>query len=233
MVRHVIAALVSGVDVFDVDAYRKRTQRDTAAIPKRPRTVDFAFEVIKGPIAWVRVISPADATAEDVAKTLYGDAALAYTVIAAPPLFGVNQQKISQEHAQKLRELPRSDFLVGDPSGTMEPPDLTQAGAQYDEAAVNQARDLPLTTRDKDEIVQRMRLTLARTLVQQPKVYLLDAPLSSLDAKLRIQTRPELIKLRRKLGMTVLYATTDSTEAMSLGDRIAVLRNGVLQQHYK
>jgi len=77
---------------------------------------------------------------------------------------------------------------------------------------------------------QRMRLALARTLVQQPKVFLLDEPLFTLDAKLRLQTRPELIKLRRKLGMTVLYATTDTTEAMSLGDRIAVLRNGVLQQ---
>lgn len=191
MDKHVITALVSGVAVADIDAYRKRTQANTAALPKRPRTVDFDFEAIKGTLAWLRVKSPVDATAEDVAKTLYGDAALAYTVIAAPPLFAVNQQKVSHEHAQKLRALPRTDFTSGDPTGTLEPPDLTQAGPQYDQAAVNQARDLPLTTLDKDEIVQRMRMTLMHLDAMAPsaKTFGLDKRLLPVRAKIDARSK--------------------------------------------
>ncbi len=77
---------------------------------------------------------------------------------------------------------------------------------------------------------QRQRVALGRAIVREPQVFLLDEPLSNLDAKLRVQTRAELIKLHRRLQTTFIYVTHDQVEAMTMADRIAVLNNGVLQQ---
>ena len=77
---------------------------------------------------------------------------------------------------------------------------------------------------------QRQRVALGRAIVREPKVFLMDEPLSNLDAKLRVQTRAELIKLHRRLGITTVYVTHDQVEAMTMGDRIAVMSNGVIQQ---
>jgi multiple sugar transport system ATP-binding protein len=77
---------------------------------------------------------------------------------------------------------------------------------------------------------QRQRVALGRAIVRQPKVFLMDEPLSNLDAKMRISTRAELQKLHRKLGITTVYVTHDQVEAMTMGDRIAVMRDGILQQ---
>ncbi len=77
---------------------------------------------------------------------------------------------------------------------------------------------------------QRQRVALGRAIVREPKVFLMDEPLSNLDAKLRVQTRAELIKLHRRLGITTIYVTHDQTEAMTMGDRIAVLNDGRMQQ---
>ncbi|NUQ71193.1 MAG: sn-glycerol-3-phosphate ABC transporter ATP-binding protein UgpC [Chthonomonadales bacterium] len=77
---------------------------------------------------------------------------------------------------------------------------------------------------------QRQRVALGRAIVREPKVFLMDEPLSNLDAKLRVQTRAELIKLHRRLGITTIYVTHDQVEAMTMGDRIAVLNEGVMQQ---
>jgi multiple sugar transport system ATP-binding protein len=77
---------------------------------------------------------------------------------------------------------------------------------------------------------QRQRVALGRAIVREPQVFLMDEPLSNLDAKLRVQTRAELIKLHQRLQTTVIYVTHDQTEAMTMGSRIAVLRDGVLQQ---
>jgi multiple sugar transport system ATP-binding protein len=77
---------------------------------------------------------------------------------------------------------------------------------------------------------QRQRVALGRAIVRKPKVFLMDEPLSNLDAKLRIQTRAELIKLHRTLGITTVYVTHDQVEAMTMGQRIAVMSGGVLQQ---
>ncbi|MFQ6098478.1 MAG: ABC transporter ATP-binding protein, partial [Armatimonadota bacterium] len=77
---------------------------------------------------------------------------------------------------------------------------------------------------------QRQRVALGRAIVREPAVFLMDEPLSNLDAKLRIQTRAELIKLHRTLGITTVYVTHDQVEAMTMGDRIAVMRDGVVQQ---
>lgn len=77
---------------------------------------------------------------------------------------------------------------------------------------------------------QRQRVALGRAIVREPSVFLMDEPLSNLDAKLRVQTRAELIKLHRRLGITTIYVTHDQVEAMTMGDRIAVMKDGVLQQ---
>ncbi len=77
---------------------------------------------------------------------------------------------------------------------------------------------------------QRQRVALGRAIVREPQVFLMDEPLSNLDAQLRVQTRAELIKLHRRLGITTIYVTHDQVEAMTMGSRIAVMRDGVLQQ---
>jgi multiple sugar transport system ATP-binding protein len=77
---------------------------------------------------------------------------------------------------------------------------------------------------------QRQRVALGRAIVREPKVFLMDEPLSNLDAKLRVQTRAELIKLHRRLGITTIYVTHDQVEAMTMGDRIVVMNEGLIQQ---
>ena len=77
---------------------------------------------------------------------------------------------------------------------------------------------------------QRQRVALARAIVRRPAVFLMDEPLSNLDAKLRVQTRAELVELQRRLAATVVYVTHDQVEAMTMGHRIAVMSRGVLQQ---
>jgi multiple sugar transport system ATP-binding protein len=77
---------------------------------------------------------------------------------------------------------------------------------------------------------QSQRVALGRAIVREPQVFLMDEPLSNLDAKLRVQTRAEIIKLHRRLGITTIYVTHDQVEAMTMGTRIAVMQNGVLQQ---
>ncbi|MDI2098751.1 ABC transporter ATP-binding protein [Ruicaihuangia caeni] len=77
---------------------------------------------------------------------------------------------------------------------------------------------------------QRQRVAMGRAIVRQPQVFLMDEPLSNLDAKLRVQTRTQIASLQRRLGITTVYVTHDQTEALTMGDRIAVLKDGVLQQ---
>ena len=77
---------------------------------------------------------------------------------------------------------------------------------------------------------QRQRVAMGRAIVRQPKVFLMDEPLSNLDAKLRVQTRTQIAALQRRLGVTTVYVTHDQVEAMTMGDRVAVLKDGVLQQ---
>jgi multiple sugar transport system ATP-binding protein len=77
---------------------------------------------------------------------------------------------------------------------------------------------------------QRQRVAMGRAIVREPQAYLMDEPLSNLDAQLRVQVRAEIQKLQRTLGVTTIYVTHDQTEAMTMGDRIAVMRGGTLQQ---
>ena len=77
---------------------------------------------------------------------------------------------------------------------------------------------------------QRQRVAMGRAIVREPQVFLMDEPLSNLDAKLRVQTRTQIAALQRRLGTTTIYVTHDQVEAMTMGDRVAVLKDGVLQQ---
>ncbi|AJC68942.1 ABC transporter ATP-binding protein [Trueperella pyogenes] len=77
---------------------------------------------------------------------------------------------------------------------------------------------------------QRQRVAMGRAIVRKPQVFLMDEPLSNLDAKLRVQTRTQIASLQRSLGVTTVYVTHDQTEALTMGDRIAVLKDGILQQ---
>ena len=77
---------------------------------------------------------------------------------------------------------------------------------------------------------QRQRVAMGRAIVRNPQVFLMDEPLSNLDAKLRVQTRSQIAALQRRLGVTTVYVTHDQVEAMTMGDRVAVLKDGLLQQ---
>jgi len=77
---------------------------------------------------------------------------------------------------------------------------------------------------------QRQRVAMGRAIVREPSVFLMDEPLSNLDAKLRVETRANIAQLQQRLGTTTIYVTHDQVEAMTMGDRVAVLRDGVLQQ---
>src|SRR4051812_44619041 len=77
---------------------------------------------------------------------------------------------------------------------------------------------------------QRQRVAMGRAIVREPSVYLMDEPLSNLDAKLRVQTRAEVAELQARLGVTTVYVTHDQVEAMTMGHRVAVLKDGILQQ---
>src|SRR6186713_2337403 len=77
---------------------------------------------------------------------------------------------------------------------------------------------------------QRQRVAMGRAIVRQPQVFLMDEPLSNLDAKLRVQTRTQIASLQRRLGTTTVYVTHDQVEAMTMGDRVALLKDGLLQQ---
>jgi multiple sugar transport system ATP-binding protein len=77
---------------------------------------------------------------------------------------------------------------------------------------------------------QRQRVAMGRAIVRQPQAFLMDEPLSNLDAKLRVQMRAEISRLQRELGVTTIYVTHDQVEAMTMGDRVAVMRKGMLQQ---
>ena len=77
---------------------------------------------------------------------------------------------------------------------------------------------------------QMQRVAMGRAIVREPRAFLMDEPLSNLDAKLRVEMRAEIARLQRELGVTTIYVTHDQVEAMTLGDRVAIMRDGVLQQ---
>jgi multiple sugar transport system ATP-binding protein len=109
--------------------------------------------------------------------------------------------------------------------------DKTEINRRVDEAA--KLLDLePYLSRKPKALSggQRQRVAMGRAIVREPQVFLMDEPLSNLDAKLRVQTRTQIASLQRRLGVTTVYVTHDQVEAMTMGDRVAVLKDGLLQQ---
>ena len=107
--------------------------------------------------------------------------------------------------------------------------------AEIDEKVMEAARTLEITEylKRKPKALsggQRQRVAIGRAIVRKPKVFLMDEPLSNLDAKLRNQMRAEIIELRKKVQTTFIYVTHDQVEAMTLGDRIVIMKDGVIQQ---
>ncbi len=106
-----------------------------------------------------------------------------------------------------------------------------EIGRRVDEAAALLGIELLLDRKPRElSGGQRQRVALGRALVRDPQVFLMDEPLSNLDAKLRAQTRAEIRRLQREVGTTTVYVTHDQVEAMTMGDRIATMRDGVLEQ---
>lgn len=111
---------------------------------------------------------------------------------------------------------------------------------KYNKAAINQSVNDAASVLGIEELLdrkpgalsggQRQRVALGRAIVRQPQVFLMDEPLSNLDAKLRVDMRAEIIKLHHRLDVTTFYVTHDQTEAMTMGQRIAVMRDGIVQQ---
>jgi ABC-type sugar transport system ATPase subunit len=107
----------------------------------------------------------------------------------------------------------------------------TEIGRRVDETASMLGIEMLLDRKPRQlSGGQRQRVALGRALVREPQVFLMDEPLSNLDAKLRAQTRAEIRRLQREVGTTTVYVTHDQVEAMTMGDRIATMRDGVLEQ---
>jgi len=107
--------------------------------------------------------------------------------------------------------------------------------AEIEEKVMQAARILDLTSQLKKKPKelsggQKQRVAMGAAIVRDPKVFLMDEPLSNLDAKLRVQMRVEIAQLHKRLGATIVYVTHDQTEAMTMGDRIVVMKSGIIQQ---
>ena len=112
--------------------------------------------------------------------------------------------------------------------------------AKVDKATIGERVDFAAKMLELEDLIdkkpaamsggQRQRVAMGRAIVREPKVFLMDEPLSNLDAKLRVSTRAQILQLQRRLGTTTVYVTHDQTEAMTMGDRVCVLKKGILQQ---
>ncbi|MBA1837748.1 ATP-binding cassette domain-containing protein [Corynebacterium sp. zg912] len=112
--------------------------------------------------------------------------------------------------------------------------------AKVDKATIKQRVDFAAKMLELEDLIdkkpsamsggQRQRVAMGRAIVREPKVFLMDEPLSNLDAKLRVSTRAQILQLQRRLRTTTVYVTHDQTEAMIMGDRVCVLKKGILQQ---
>ena len=161
-------------------------------------------EISGGTIAFgARVVNDVEPRDRDIAMVFQNYALYPHMTVFENMAFGL-----------RLRKMPRAQID-------------SRVGATADLLGLQ-----PLLKRRPGELSggQRQRVALGRAIVREPQVFLMDEPLSNLDAKLRVQTRAELIKLHRRLGITTIYVTHDQVEAMTMGDRMAVMKDGVLQQ---
>jgi ABC-type sugar transport system ATPase subunit len=148
----------------------------------------------------VNDVSPKD---RDIAMVFQNYALYPHMTVAANLAFGLKLQKVSKDEI---------DRRVQDAAAALDLQDYLERKPKALSGG------------------QRQRVALGRAIVREPAAFLMDEPLSNLDAALRVQTRGEILKLQKRLGTTTIYVTHDQVEAMTMGDRIAVMRKGVLQQ---
>jgi multiple sugar transport system ATP-binding protein len=150
-----------------------------------------------------RVVNNVPSAKRDIAMVFQNYALYPHMSVFENMAFGLQQRKVpKRELEQRVREIAR--LLELEPLLKRKPRALSGG--------------------------QRQRVAMGRAIVRRPSVFLMDEPLSNLDAKLRVQMRAEIRGLQRELGVTTVYVTHDQVEAMTMGDRVAVLRKGVLQQ---
>jgi multiple sugar transport system ATP-binding protein len=150
-----------------------------------------------------RVVNDVPSAKRDIAMVFQNYALYPHMTVFENMAFGLQQRRMSKrEMAQRVQEIAR--LLELEPYLKRKPKALSGG--------------------------QRQRVAMGRAIVRRPSVFLMDEPLSNLDAQLRVQMRAEIRTLQRELGVTTIYVTHDQVEAMTMGDRVAVLRKGVLQQ---
>jgi len=150
-----------------------------------------------------RVVNDVPSSKRDIAMVFQNYALYPHMSVFENMAFGLQQQRLSKsEIERRVRDI--ADLLELDQYLSRKPRALSGG--------------------------QRQRVAMGRAIVREPAVFLMDEPLSNLDAKLRVQMRAEIRGLQREIGTTTIYVTHDQVEAMTMGDRVAVLRNGVLQQ---
>ena len=187
-------------------------------------------EITEGEIAIDdRVVNDVEPKDRDIAMVFQNYALYPHMTVYNNIAFGLKMKKESLPVFDKEGK----PVLDGEGNPVLKKRKLTKA--EIDEKVQEAARTLEITEylKRKPKALsggQRQRVAIGRAIVRKPKVFLMDEPLSNLDAKLRNQMRAEIIELRKKVQTTFIYVTHDQVEAMTLGDRIVIMKDGVIQQ---
>jgi multiple sugar transport system ATP-binding protein len=200
------------------------------------------LEVMTGGNIWVdnRLINELPPKERDIAMVFQNYALYPHMTVYDNIAFGLRRrfssQKTLKEDSKEDKTTWRENILVG--LTRQLPPALRYISAK-EQAVDRRVKDVAqllqiesLLSRKPKQLSggQRQRVALGRAIARNPQVFLMDEPLSNLDAKLRAETRSQIVKLQRQLGTTTIYVTHDQTEAMTMGDRIAIMSAGMIQQ---
>ncbi len=198
------------------------------------------LEQLTGGNIWVsdRLVNDLPPKERDIAMVFQNYALYPHLTVYDNIAFGLRRTKIENGDEQEPKQIPQwaEDAAV---AMTRSLPKGLRYISEKEKAVEEQVRKVakllqiePLLNRLPKHLSggQRQRVALGRAISRNPQVFLMDEPLSNLDAKLRAETRTQIVKLQRQLGTTTIYVTHDQTEAMTMGDRIAVMNQGQIQQ---
>ncbi len=196
------------------------------------------LETITAGKIWIgdRLVNNLPPKARDIAMVFQNYALYPHLNIYDNIAFGLRRGNISSENSKLSNSNKLDDLLVGLTRSLPRKLRYLSAKEKIVRARVRQVASLlqieMLLNRLPKELSggQKQRVALGRAIARNPQVFLMDEPLSNLDAKLRTETRAQIVKLQRQLGTTTIYVTHDQTEAMTMGDRIAVMNDGRIQQ---
>ncbi|WP_036480042.1 ABC transporter ATP-binding protein [Myxosarcina sp. GI1] len=196
------------------------------------------LETITAGKIWIgdRLVNNLPPKARDIAMVFQNYALYPHLNIYDNIAFGLRRGNILSENGKLSNSNKLDDFLVGITRSLPRKLRYLSAKEKSVRSRVRQVASLlqieTLLNRLPKELSggQKQRVALGRAIARNPQVFLMDEPLSNLDAKLRTETRAQIVKLQRQLGTTTIYVTHDQTEAMTMGDRIAVMNDGRIQQ---